>query len=534
MKQILKEPPSAGAAVSVAKKEPTKTTASSSSSTNKMADMTTKFMSWTLNVIKETNGATGGAAPPAGENLYGVGVELALAQPRERRPSSTNVAATSSLPSDRPPRSDGERKHKHQVVIIIKSLHPSGPAARMGLQKGDVVLQVDSTELHYNQRAYSPADVAELVRGPEGTFVNMIIERKENGEILQKEYRLRREPIIGVRGRRMLKSNSEAVVAIREHHDSAPKAEAAEKSPSKAKVVPTQHMLDRLDSVLNEEKVEDEKKQFKALGEKEEDDDEMREQQSPLINQSPFSSSEEMMSEEKTPDNDVSSIADNNSERWELISDRSASTIVISISNGSLLSGSASHLLRCASPSLLKNKFVMEEYTGDTPYLEHIVLPTDTLQGLCLAYKVSATQLRMENKFSGNSLQMAPKKIKIPVVGVTNGMMIKTQDTTSKEFKLYAFQAEIPTMELVEAKAYLDLSNWDLEEAVRAAREDIDCGWDSYDSCNHAESPAVPMFASSIFARPKDLTVTDIHDAPVFEGEGFELKDVGERICHQS
>jgi hypothetical protein len=375
----------------------------------------------------------------------------------------------------------------------------------------------------------------------------MIIERKENGEILQKEYRLRREPIMGIRGRRMLNSNSEAVAAKREHQDGAPRAaagttndtsskpEAAKKQPSKAKVVPTQHMLDRLDSVLNEEKVEDEKKQFKAVGGKEEedydDDDEMKEQQSPLINQSPFSSSEEI-SEEKTPDNEVSSIADNNSERWELISDRSASTIVISI-NGSLLSGnggSASHLLRCASPSLLKNKFVMTEYKGDAPYLEHIVLPTDTLQGLCLAYKVSATQLRMENKFSGNSLQMAPKKIKIPMVGVTNGMMIKTQDKTSKEFKLYAFQAEIPTMELVEAKAYLDLSNWDLEEAVRAAREDIDCGWDSYDSCNHSESPALPMFASSIAARPKDLTVSDIHDAPVFEGDGFELKDVGERL----
>jgi hypothetical protein len=151
-------------------------------------------------------------------------------------------------------------------------------------------------------------------------------------------------------------------------------------------------------------------------------------------------------------------------------------------------------------------------------------------QGLCLAYKVSATQLRMENKFSGNSLQMAPKKIKIPINGVTKGMMIKTQDKTSKEFKLYAFVAEIPTLGLVEAKAYLDLSNWDLDEALSSAREDVDYGWDYYATGTGAASPALPMFTSSVSVRPKDLTTIDIHDATVFEGDGFELKDIGERL----
>eukprot|EP00985_Skeletonema_marinoi_P023795 scaffold16043_cov127-Skeletonema_marinoi.AAC.2 len=122
---------------------------------------------------------------------------------------------------------------------------------------------------------------------------------------------------------------------------------------------------------------------------------------------------------------------------------------------------------------------------------------------------------------------MAPKKIKIPMNGVTKGMVIKTQDRTSKEFKLYAFVAEIPTMELIEAKAYLDLSNWDLDEALRSAREDIDYGWDYYNNGSGAESPAVPMFASSVTAKPKDLTAQDIYDgAPAFEGDGFELQDI--------
>jgi len=53
-------------------------------------------------------------------------------------------------------------------------------------------------------------------------------------------------------------------------------------------------------------------------------------------------------------------------------------------------------------------------------YIEHKVLPTDTLQGLCLAYKISAVKLRMANKFSGNSLILAPKTLKIPINSINS------------------------------------------------------------------------------------------------------------------
>jgi LysM repeat protein len=75
---------------------------------------------------------------------------------------------------------------------------------------------------------------------------------------------------------------------------------------------------------------------------------------------------------------------------------------------------------------MLSNKFILSESTGDE-YMEHVVLPTDTLQGLCLAYKLSATRLRMINGFSGNSLQMAPKKLRIPTPTKSSGIMIRTQ-----------------------------------------------------------------------------------------------------------
>ena len=125
----------------------------------------------------------------------------------------------------------------------------------------------------------------------------------------------------------------------------------------------------------------------------------------------------------------------------------------------------------------------------------------------------------MENNFSGNSIQMAPKKLKIPMSKGSKGMMIRVQDRSSKEYKLYAFVAEIPSMELVEAKAYLDLSNWDLEESLRSAREDE--GF-SFGPSAMELSPVL-----SAVVKPKALTAQDIYSVPPpFQGHGFELKDI--------
>jgi len=89
-------------------------------------------------------------------------------------------------------------------------------------------------------------------------------------------------------------------------------------------------------------------------------------------------------------------------------------------------------------------------------YVEHVILPTDTLQGVCLAYKISSTRLRQANHFSGNSLLLAPKKLVIPLSkkALRSGF-IRVQDTDAKEYKLHAFLAEFPDMSITEAKAYV-------------------------------------------------------------------------------
>mmetsp|Transcript_18319 Transcript_18319/g.52434 ORF Transcript_18319/g.52434 Transcript_18319/m.52434 type:complete len:358 (-) Transcript_18319:300-1373(-) len=106
-------------------------------------------------------------------------------------------------------------------------------------------------------------------------------------------------------------------------------------------------------------------------------------------------------------------------------------------------------------------------------YVEHVVMPTDTLQGICLSYKTSATRLRQANQFSGNTLLLAPKKLIVPLSknGLKNGA-IRLQDRTTKEFKSQALMAEFTDLGSDDAKKYLATSQWDLDGALRAVSED--------------------------------------------------------------
>jgi hypothetical protein len=93
--------------------------------------------------------------------------------------------------------------------------------------------------------------------------------------------------------------------------------------------------------------------------------------------------------------------------------------------------------------------------------------------------------------------------------------MIRTQgdeDKSSKEYKLNSFFRELPSMELVEVRAYLDLSNWDLDEAIRSAKEDD--GWiirGGAGACDEGMCDEVRNGMIEAVARPKALTANDIY-----------------------
>ena len=484
-------------------------------------DIRNKFVSWTMNVVKEIK-----EIPGKNNNIYGVGVNLSLARPQKKESSSTPAATSYNR-------------------VGVDSVEPHGPAAKGGLQAGDVIVEVDDKKFD-DGKAYLPDDVAAAIRGPEGSQVGVVVER--DGKKIK--FVLTREPI-GISPppspamKQTQQSQSQSSRADKEaaqckksggetNQQKKKNSGGQMKSEKKADTTDTSGVPD--ESLQSLTLAEDEGKDGNDLACSTESSDQFATSAccnllgsvTPIVNRS-VSIDEISEAEEKTSVHDhneeISSIINSvgGENEWEMISERSGSAIVISFSGS--ISGAS---FRSASPSVLKNKFVLTESTGE-PYMEHVVLPTDTLQGLCLAYKISATRLRMENNFSGNSLQMAPKKLKIPTNAKSSGMMIRTQDKTSQEFKLYAFVAEIPTMELVEAKAYLDLSNWDLDEGLRSAREDD--GWnlnsDVSSQCNNFESSSPLMLA---VAKPKALTAEDIYAAPpAFEGNGFELKDITQK-----
>jgi hypothetical protein len=129
-------------------------------------------------------------------------------------------------------------------------------------------------------------------------------------------------------------------------------------------------------------------------------------------------------------------------------------------------------------PSNSENAITMEHSnaTKDAPvenkdYVVHTVLPTDTLAGLCLRYKTKPTLLRQVNKFSGSNLLLAPSKLIIPLDG-KDISTVKIQDTSCPEYKLHALVAEYPHLRRTEAKAYLEMNDWNLEESIQSVRED--------------------------------------------------------------
>jgi hypothetical protein len=106
----------------------------------------------------------------------------------------------------------------------------------------------------------------------------------------------------------------------------------------------------------------------------------------------------------------------------------------------------------------------------------------DTLQGICLQYKIKPAKLRQMNRFSGSNLNLAPKKLLLPKFH--KGVGVREQDrTTSKEFKVHFVIATYQFMNLKEATSYLKiLFKWDLGNALKSIESDL--VWESVHSIN--------------------------------------------------
>uniref|UniRef100_A0A7S2HWY8 LysM domain-containing protein n=1 Tax=Helicotheca tamesis TaxID=374047 RepID=A0A7S2HWY8_9STRA len=129
-------------------------------------------------------------------------------------------------------------------------------------------------------------------------------------------------------------------------------------------------------------------------------------------------------------------------------------------------------------------------------YVEHYVLPTDTFQGLCLAYRISPVRLRQLNAFSGTSLKLAPSKLIIPIPDVRSVLdgTLRIQDIDDPNFKHQVLSLEFPILTSEEVRAYLIMCAWDLRTAIQTAKADLDWEQARSPSASKNNSVSTPPF----------------------------------------
>jgi len=98
-------------------------------------------------------------------------------------------------------------------------------------------------------------------------------------------------------------------------------------------------------------------------------------------------------------------------------------------------------------------------------FLEHIILPSDTLTGICLRYRCKPAELRRLNNFFGDNFRLCQKLI----IPVKEGVNLEQLQQHSEVAKVQAFCND-SRLGPQEARYYLGAAGWDLASALRADR----------------------------------------------------------------
>eukprot|EP00640_Fibrocapsa_japonica_P003674 CAMPEP_0113935320 /NCGR_PEP_ID=MMETSP1339-20121228/2478_1 /TAXON_ID=94617 /ORGANISM="Fibrocapsa japonica" /LENGTH=296 /DNA_ID=CAMNT_0000937417 /DNA_START=81 /DNA_END=971 /DNA_ORIENTATION=+ /assembly_acc=CAM_ASM_000762 len=110
----------------------------------------------------------------------------------------------------------------------------------------------------------------------------------------------------------------------------------------------------------------------------------------------------------------------------------------------------------------------LDEDLDDTPegFMSHVVLPGDTLIGICLRYRVKAQELRRINNFHGDFFRLC-KTLLIPI----NAKNQEISKALTHEQKKQIF-VNVSRLGSKEAEYYLSQSEWRLKKALSVWRED--------------------------------------------------------------
>lgn len=132
-------------------------------------------------------------------------------------------------------------------------------------------------------------------------------------------------------------------------------------------------------------------------------------------------------------------------------------------SNGDIVCAVPIVSVQNATPLVNQND---DENTTTNGVLYHEVSETDTFQGICLRYKVTPTELRQANKMLGSNLKLAPEKLIIPTNDKNQKLRVREPTKEEKIASLIAEVSRVTKLSYSEARAYLELADWDLNCAV--------------------------------------------------------------------
>ena len=103
-------------------------------------------------------------------------------------------------------------------------------------------------------------------------------------------------------------------------------------------------------------------------------------------------------------------------------------------------------------------------------FVEHVVMPNDTLTGIILRYRVSKAQLKRHNPGVGSGMNdfRLLKTLRIPTENFTAGVTLQG-DTPEVKLQVVRNATKLPE---IEARFYLEDHDWDVQRSIDACKAD--------------------------------------------------------------
>eukprot|EP00571_Detonula_confervacea_P011603 CAMPEP_0172307166 /NCGR_PEP_ID=MMETSP1058-20130122/8078_1 /TAXON_ID=83371 /ORGANISM="Detonula confervacea, Strain CCMP 353" /LENGTH=225 /DNA_ID=CAMNT_0013019255 /DNA_START=63 /DNA_END=740 /DNA_ORIENTATION=- len=178
-------------------------------------------------------------------------------------------------------------------------------------------------------------------------------------------------------------------------------------------------------------------------------------------------------------------VQDESSREWKLLPVVTATADAVAVAHRSKTDGTevadaSGNVVCTAAPVAVEYATPIKQNDTAAGIRYHDVLPTDTFQGICLRYKVTPTELRRANNLLGSNLKLAPEKLVIP--SNNKNQRLNFDGTPTKEEQIASLVSKVSRitknkLSYSEARAYLDIQNWDMNDAIENVREDF--GWSS-------------------------------------------------------